>query len=159
MNRDHAAAAVEGILADGRFPYPLNAAMAAVWILGGLKGKDLQVLDLGGGAAEEHPPLCEYYVIGSAGNPVQAKAMAEEVLLHLKHPDRPPPGRREGGTGAEWTLIDFGDLIVHIFLEKARGDYSLERPWRDARPVPIPPEYLAAPPGVPAAPPGGRDFF
>ena len=46
----------------------------------------------------------------------------------------------EGYTQGEWVLADYGDLVVHIFSPKARDYYDLERLWRGARNVPIPPE-------------------
>jgi len=50
----------------------------------------------------------------------------------------------EGYDNAEWVLMDYGDFIVHVFIDRARSYYDLERLWRHARPVGIPPEPVAA---------------
>jgi len=50
----------------------------------------------------------------------------------------------EGYDNAEWVLLDYGDFIVHVFLERTRSYYDLERLWRHAKPVAVPPEPVAA---------------
>jgi ribosome-associated protein len=49
-----------------------------------------------------------------------------------------PPNSVEGYENAEWVLLDFGDMVVHIFSEKAREYYELDRLWRDAPEIPVP---------------------
>ena len=49
--------------------------------------------------------------------------------------------RTEGYKTAEWILLDYGDFVVHIFNEKARSFYDLERLWRESKRVSLPPEY------------------
>jgi ribosomal silencing factor RsfS len=53
---------------------------------------------------------------------------------------RVKPARVEGYNSAEWVLLDYGDFIFHVFEEKSRRFYDLERLWRDAARVPLPPD-------------------
>jgi ribosome-associated protein len=92
--------------------------------------------------------FADYFVICSGTNPRQVQAIADEVNLELKR-----QGERaiavEGYDSADWILIDCGDLLVHVFSETAREYYDLERLWRHATGVEIPP----APSPTPAPPP------
>ena len=108
---------------------------AAVKALDKKKGKNLQVLRTG-----ELTTLADYFVLCTAGSTTQIKALTdiceEEVEkaggeLHHKE------GFRDGG----WVLLDFSDVVVHVFLEQERDFYDLERLWADAQPVDITP-YL-----------------
>ena len=56
-----------------------------------------------------------------------------------------PPLAVEGYSNAEWILMDFGDLVVNVFTENARSYYDLDRLFRDATILPIPPDSLATP--------------
>jgi len=92
------------------------------------KALDLAVLELG----KHSGAFTDYFVICSGNNPRQVQAIADAVgeqleksgllALHV-----------EGYTQAEWVLLDYVDLVVHIFSEKARKFYDLERLWRSAR--------------------------
>ena len=75
---------------------------------------------------------------GASGRQVQA--ISDEVGLQLKQQAGELPFSIEGYNQAEWVLADYGDLLVHIFSPKAREYYSLERLWRSAKTVEIPPE-------------------
>ena len=68
------------------------------------------------------------------------QAISDEVGLRLKHEAGELPTNIEGYTQAEWVLADYGDLLIHIFSPKARDYYSLERLWRSAKTLEIPPE-------------------
>ena len=73
----------------------------------------------------------DYFVIASAGSTTQVKALAdeeEEQLSKLGY----EPRRREGYQSAQWILLDYYDVIVHIFYKETREFYSLERLWADA---------------------------
>ena len=91
------------------------------------KGTDTVVLEVGPVLA-----ITDAFVITSAGNPRLVRTIAEEVELRVKSGDGPPPLRIEGLDDARWVLIDYGDFIVHVFLEEARTYYDLERLWADA---------------------------
>lgn len=123
------------IIKDSSLEFPLNLAMAAAWICGNLKGINLKILN-----TKKTSSLSDYFVIASATNSTQAAAMAEDIMVQLKSHGCTVRSR-EGLSGSDWILIDFGDIIVHIFLETARDVYSLESLWKEAIPVHIPQEY------------------
>jgi ribosome silencing factor RsfS/YbeB/iojap len=79
-------------------------------------------------------------VICTGANPRQIQAIADEVRMHLKENAGELPTSVEGYSQAEWVLADYGDLLIHIFSPKSREYYGLERLWRGARSVEIPPE-------------------
>ena len=93
------------------------------------QAKDIRVLDL-----REIASFSDYFVICSGSNTRQIQTIADEVEQRLKK-----LGERahsiEGYENAEWVLMDYGDYLVHVFSEKARLYYDLERLWRDAKPV------------------------
>jgi ribosome-associated protein len=82
----------------------------------------------------------EFFVITSGTNQRQVQAISDEINEQLKKQLSAKPVRIEGYNGAEWVLLDYGDFIVHIFEQKAREFYDLERLWRDARRVQLPDE-------------------
>jgi len=71
-------------------------------------------------------------VICSGTNPRQIQAIADEVELRLKR-DGQYPAHLEGYNQADWVLLDYVDFVVHIFSEKARRYYELERLWKAAK--------------------------
>ena len=79
-------------------------------------------------------------MIATGANARQVQAIGDEVGLQLKHQAGELPSSIEGYNQAEWVLADYGDLLVHIFSPKAREYYSLERLWRNAKTIEIPPE-------------------
>lgn len=76
----------------------------------------------------------EYFVICSAQTHVQVRSIVDAVMDALGQEDILPL-RQEGGPGNSWILLDYGAVIVHVFLEEARHYYDLERLWADAQPV------------------------
>jgi ribosome-associated protein len=99
------------------------------------KAGDIKVLDLTGITS-----FADYFVICTGNNQRQVQAIADEVNLQLKRQAGELPHSVEGYNQAEWVLADYGDLLIHIFSPKAREYYDLERLWRNATPVEIPPE-------------------
>jgi len=75
-----------------------------------------------------------FFVICSGMNVRQIQAISDEIEVRMKKRGDYPISI-EGYNNAEWVLLDFGDMIVHVFTEKARAYYDLERLWRDAREV------------------------
>jgi len=84
--------------------------------------------------------FADYFVICTGANQRQIQAIMDEVGIRLKQQARELPNNIEGYNQAEWVLADYGDLLVHIFSPKARDYYDLERLWRSAKTVEIPPE-------------------
>lgn len=102
------------------------------------KALDLVVLDLRAIAS-----FTDYFLITSGTNPRQVQAIADEIVEQLKKQGT-RAARVEGYATAEWVLVDYGDFVVHVFEEKSRRFYDLERLWRDAARVELPPEFASA---------------
>ncbi len=154
MSNDYISKEVEKIIKDSSYEHPLNLAMAAAWICGNLKGINLKILN-----TKKTTSLSDYFVIASVTNTTQASAMAEDVMAQLKKHGSTVRSR-EGMAGSDWILIDFGDILVHIFLETSRDVYSLESLWKDAEFVEIPQEYYFSSDDIAAKKPSDdRGFF
>lgn len=76
--------------------------------------------------------ITEAFVITSGGNARQVRTIADEVELQLKKADGRAPIRIEGLDDARWVLMDYGDFLVHVFVDEAREYYDLEHLWADA---------------------------
>ncbi len=76
-------------------------------------------------------------LLTSGANERQVQAIADEVLERLKK-DGHPALRVEGRKTAEWILLDYGDFIVHVFADKARKFFDLERLWRESKRLELP---------------------
>lgn len=81
--------------------------------------------------------ICDYFVIASASNDRQVKAICEEVEERVHKAGGGKPRFIEGLDDARWVLIDYGDWIVHVFLDEAREFYDLERLWGDVPRIPF----------------------
>ena len=110
-------------------PSPPELWRVAVRAAEAKQAKDIRVLDL-----RTLTAFADYFILASGSNTRQIQAIADEVEQHLKK-----AGDRalsiEGYDNAEWILMDYGDYLVHIFSEKARAYYDLERLWREAKVV------------------------
>jgi ribosome-associated protein len=91
--------------------------------------------------------VADYLVIGSADSDRQASAIADHIDGTLSRTGSKPLSV-EGVRSSQWVLMDFGDVIVHIFRQDVRKHYALERLWADAKRVAIPDEPTAAQPAV-----------
>jgi ribosome-associated protein len=90
------------------------------------QGTDTVGLDVG-----EILAIADWFVITSGSNPRQVRTIAEEVEAKVKAASGEGPLRIEGMDDARWVLLDFGDVVVHVFLEEVRAFYELERLWGD----------------------------
>lgn len=95
------------------------------------KGVNIKVIDI-----SEISIIADYFIIAGGNNENQVKAMADNVEEGL-HKAGINPNNIEGYTAANWILMDFGDIIVHVFNEDDRLFYDLERIWRDGKTVSI----------------------
>jgi ribosome-associated protein len=92
---------------------------------------DICVLNLQGSGA-----FADYFILCSGSSAPQIQAIGEAVEERL-HRNGRQVAHREGRAGAEWYLLDYGFLIVHIFSERARLYYDLERLWRNAERIEV----------------------
>ena len=95
------------------------------------------VLDL-----REIASFTDHFVITSGTNERQVQAISDEIVETLKKAGS-PAARVEGYKTAEWILLDYGDFVVHVFEQKARKFYDLERLWRESKRVGLPAEFSA----------------
>lgn len=89
-------------------------------------GQDIVILNIG-----KVSSLCDYFVIATGSSSRQVKAIADSVEDEMTKIDIEPRGK-EGITSQSWVLLDYGDIMVHIFDEENRGFYNLEKLWKDA---------------------------
>jgi ribosome-associated protein len=92
------------------------------------KAEALTILEL----EKNSGAFTDYFVICSGTNPRQIQAIADEVELRLKRSGL-RPAHIEGYRQAEWVLLDYVDFVVHVFSEKSRKFYELERLWKSAK--------------------------
>lgn len=95
------------------------------------QGTDLVALDVSGPL-----PFTDVFLLATGRNERQVLSIAEEVEDRLRDAGV-DAARREGRSEGRWVLLDFGDLVVHVFHEEERIYYSLERLWRDCPVLPI----------------------
>lgn len=98
----------------------------AVAAADGRKAIDLKVLHL-----EQVSDFTDYFLICSGSNERQVQAIADAVEETLRA-NGSRPLHVEGYNRGQWVLLDYGDLVVHVFLEQTRSFYALERLWADA---------------------------
>jgi len=79
--------------------------------------------------------ITEYFVVGHASNPRQVRAITDEVLRQVREATGRGPLRTEGTGEKQWILVDYGDVVVHVFAEETRRFYEIERLYRDVTPV------------------------
>ena len=91
------------------------------------KGKGIAILDMTG----MHDTVCDYMVIAQGQNPNQLRAMEDSVWDKVFEETREKPVYIHFG-GGEWIGIDYGDVIVHLFLPETRQYYKIEQLWEDA---------------------------
>ena len=96
-----------------------------------VKGKEIVTLDL----RETGTSVTDYFVICHANSKTQVDAIADKVIDQVWEKDRVKPYHVEGRDNTEWILIDFVDVVVHVFLQSARSFYQLEELWADAEKV------------------------
>jgi len=100
-------------------------AIACARLAGEMKARDITILDL-----REINKVTEYFVICTADNPRQLRALWDRIRRELKDKGLLPLGEETGGD--RWILADYNDVVVHIFLTDFREFYDLELLWGDA---------------------------
>lgn len=92
------------------------------------KAKNIVYIDV-----ESKTSLCDYFVICSGASSTQVKALAENLEEKLEKQLEMSPKRSEGVREGRWAVLDYGDVIVHIFNGETRDFYCLERLWEDGK--------------------------
>jgi len=110
---------------------PLKIALLAAEAADSKKAFDILVLDLRGLTS-----IADYFVICSAGSTPQVAAITDSIE-HALAQEGCRPSHIEGVSSSTWVLMDFGDVVVHIFDEHTRSYFSLERLWGDAPTIPL----------------------
>lgn len=97
-------------------------------ILDSKKAKDICAVNI-----HDLTIIADYFVICTGTSTTQVKALSDEVEFQLKQKFELQPLRVEGYASSSWILIDYGNVVVHVFLEDTRAFYSLERLWTDGK--------------------------
>lgn len=95
------------------------------------KGEDIKIIDITGISV-----LADYFIIANGNSDSQVNALVDNVEEEL-HKAGYPLRQREGQASGSWVLLDFGDIIVHVFDKENRLFYDLERIWKDGKDVTI----------------------
>ena len=93
-----------------------------------VKGQNITILDL----RDIENTVCDYFVICEGTSNTQVKAIVNSVQKKVSKTTKDNPWHIEGNDNAEWVLMDYYDIIVHIFQEKTRTLYNIEDLWGDA---------------------------
>jgi ribosome-associated protein len=100
------------------------------------KAETIKILDL-----KSESSFTEYFMICSGTSDRQVQAIADSIVIDLKESGFAPisvEGYREG----RWVIVDYGDVVIHVFLDALRDFYDLEQLWSHAKRVPIPQELF-----------------
>ncbi|NCA97758.1 MAG: ribosome silencing factor [Clostridia bacterium] len=97
-------------------------------ILDDKKAKDIDVIDV-----SDKTILADYFVIATGTSTTHVKALADEVEYLLKEKDQRLVDHVEGFESSRWILLDYGDVVVHVFHSEERDFYSLEKLWQQSR--------------------------
>ena len=108
----------------------LQLALAAARVAALNRGQDVTVLDL-----REVTPICDFFVIATGTSRRQLHAMSEEIDEKLETDLGDKRFGREGYDESRWILLDYGNVVIHLFDEETRKFYDLEGLWGDAKKV------------------------
>ncbi len=108
----------------------LEKAKKIAAILDEKKGRGVSILKV-----QEETVITDYFVIATATSSTHLKALCDEVEYQLKENDGICANRTEGYQGGGWILVDFGDVIVHIFDAESREFFNLEKLWAAAEKI------------------------
>lgn len=117
-------------MTDAPSDQALDLARDIVDVLDEHKGEDILLLDL-----KEVCSFADYFVLCTGVSERTLAALAEEVQLRMKRGRKLAARGREGEAQSGWILLDFGDVIVHLFSRELRAYYRLEDAWRTGRVV------------------------
>jgi ribosome-associated protein len=90
------------------------------------KAEDVVIIDI-----REVSSIADYFVVASGSSEIHIKSITDEIVTKLKAKGM-PVWHVEGGSGSRWILLDYVDVVVHIFHPESRSFYQLEKLWGDA---------------------------
>lgn len=117
-----------------------NADQLITTILGGIedvKGKDIKILDL----RELDNTVCDYFIICEGTSNTQVNAIVNSVQKKVSKELKDHPWHIEGSDNAEWVLMDYVNVVVHVFQKHIRQYYDIESLWGDAKTTVIETSY------------------
>ena len=97
------------------------------------KGEEVLVLEVG-----TIMGIVEHFVVTSAPNTRQVRTIVDEIEKQMREQALAKPRSVEGLTDASWVLVDYGDVVVHVFLDETRAYYDLDRLWGDVPRLDVP---------------------
>lgn len=90
------------------------------------KGEEIRIIDINGVST-----IADYFIVATGSNLNHVQALVDNVEEHLDRAGHPLEKRIEGTRGSSWILMDYKDVVIHIFSREDRLFYDLERIWRD----------------------------
>jgi len=117
----------------------LQLALAAAKTAADNRATDVSVLDM-----REMTPLFDYFVLATGTSRRQLHAISEDIDRVLQEEWGDKRDGIEGYRESRWILLDYGNVVVHLFDQETREYYSLEQLWSGARPIDLPAEILSA---------------
>jgi len=102
-----------------------------------LKGEDIQLIDL---RAIDNTP-CDYFIICNGNSNTQVNAIVQSIQKTVSKAVKEKPFHIEGQSNAEWILMDYVNVVVHVFQKQIRDYYNLEALWGDAKTTQIASNY------------------
>lgn len=115
-------------------PRSLDLALAAARVIDDNRGRDILVLDV-----RELTPIFDYFVIATGSSRRQLHAVSDDIARVMRNERHENRLGVEGYANSRWILMDYGDVVVHLFDDEARGYYALEQLWCEAKRVPFEP--------------------
>src|SRR5690554_2678757 len=98
-----------------------------------VKGQDIEILDL----REIENTVCDYFIICNGTSNTQVNAIVNSIQKHVGKSIKEKPWHVEGSENSEWILMDYVDVVVHVFQKHIREFYDIEGLWGDAKSVKI----------------------
>lgn len=98
---------------------------AAVRILDGKKAEDIKVIGI-----KDLTIIADYFIIANGTSSTHTRSLADELEFRLKEQGL-EPRQIQGNNGSNWIILDYSDVVVHIFNKEMREFYNLERLWQD----------------------------
>lgn len=142
MANEYIQSEVNKVITNTSFEFPLNHAMASAWIMANYKGDNLKIFDM-----KKSTSMIDFAIMATAQNATQARAMMDEISFNLKEQGANIVSY-EGYEGADWILLDTGDIMVHVFNGPARDVYDLDMVYAKNPQVRIPEEFYFAKPAA-----------